>query len=519
MNKKRWLLPLLLLVAVVLAACSPAATDETPAATDSSEQPAATPTLNPDEPVSSDDPTATATPEEAAGEFQYGQAMVDKVDVLLLESFPVQVNAIVSGNLNNGCTEIDEITTEQQGNNFVVTVTTRAPMGVACTEALVPFEEVVPLEAVGLPAGDYTVTANGVSGQFALAVDNVLQGEETSDQNGLAEIPLSCLSGDNSRAPYVNLAGGYCLQVPARFRVGDVYPQGPGAGTQGSIISIFGPPLDNSLEPLQAGLSIIVLGRNDGRTLEQWADAATADFPGQAITRTETTLNGELALILDGMPGRTLNRQLYVMHHDQVYQLTLYPTDPGYPQVQPDVDELWQMVLESFTFLPPPVVERYSACPAGGLQGDQNSAPYLNIDGGYCLVYPSFFLLSQQFDQGIASLTTNYVSPAITDQLVFEMLTVTIQVETANGRTLAQVVDEAAASAGTATLTRTPATLGGEAAEIVEGSADGSRHLYAVHGERVYHLVLMLPPSEIEGVAADAARLWEAVTSSFTFTP
>jgi hypothetical protein len=340
------------------------------------------------------------------------------------------------------------------------------------------------------------------------------------DQLGLAEIPLSCVSGDATRVPYVNLSGGYCLQYPTRFRVSDVYPQGTGAGPQESIANLIGPPLDNSIEPLQAGLSIVIEGRNDGRTLDDWANQVTADFPGIPITRTETTFAGEPALLLEGMPGRTLNNQLFVIHNDRLYHLTLHPVDPAFPQVMPDVNEVWAMAQESFTFLPQPVSERYSACPTGGIQGDQNSAPYLNIPGGYCLTYPTYFMLGQDFVAGTAALTTNYISPASTAELVLETLTMTIQVEVADGRTLAQVIDEVvAASTGPATLTRTPTTLGGEPAELVEGFADGSRHLFAIHDDRVYHLVLIQPQGELVGAAEDAARLWEAVTTSFTFTP
>jgi len=38
---------------------------------------------------------------------------------------------------------------------------------------LVPFEEIIPLEVYGLPAGTYTVNVNGVQGTFDLEVDNI----------------------------------------------------------------------------------------------------------------------------------------------------------------------------------------------------------------------------------------------------------------------------------------------------------------------------------------------------------
>jgi inhibitor of cysteine peptidase len=41
-----------------------------------------------------------------------------------------------------------------------------------CTQALVPFEETIPLDVEGLLAGEYTVNVNGVMATFTLDVDN-----------------------------------------------------------------------------------------------------------------------------------------------------------------------------------------------------------------------------------------------------------------------------------------------------------------------------------------------------------
>lgn len=129
--------------------------------------------LGPDQPVSSDDPTPTPT-ETPAGEFTYGQAMVEGIDILLLESFPVQIHVVATGHLADGCTVIDEAQVTQTDATFQVNLTTRRPVDQICTQALVPFEETIPLDVLGLTAGTYTVNVNGVTGSFTLDVDNVL---------------------------------------------------------------------------------------------------------------------------------------------------------------------------------------------------------------------------------------------------------------------------------------------------------------------------------------------------------
>ena len=118
-------------------------------------------------------PTPAAEPgtgEPVAG----GRAYIDSVEVQLMESFPLQAQAIISGNLSDGCTTIEEIRQERTDDAFTLTVITARPADAMCTEALVPFSETVSLEILGLSAGDYTVTVGEQTVSFSLATDNVL---------------------------------------------------------------------------------------------------------------------------------------------------------------------------------------------------------------------------------------------------------------------------------------------------------------------------------------------------------
>jgi len=102
-----------------------------------------------------------------------GLASVDEIDILILESFPVQINVIAKGNLPDPCTEISEVLQEKEGNTFFITIKTYSFSGF-CIQVLAPFEEIIPLEVYGLLAGTYTVDVNGVQGTFDLLVDNIL---------------------------------------------------------------------------------------------------------------------------------------------------------------------------------------------------------------------------------------------------------------------------------------------------------------------------------------------------------
>ena len=114
---------------------------------------------------------------QGEGDFIYGnEATVDSLQVTILESFPVQVSVTLEGTLPDGCTEIHEILSSRDGKTFNIEIVTRRPSGdVACTMALVPFEESISLDVVGLEAGTYEVVARDQEASFTLDVDNLLQ--------------------------------------------------------------------------------------------------------------------------------------------------------------------------------------------------------------------------------------------------------------------------------------------------------------------------------------------------------
>ncbi|MEX2236194.1 MAG: hypothetical protein WEB00_01475 [Dehalococcoidia bacterium] len=128
--------------------------------------PCQTPGGDPEGSTTSDGPPPC--PEETVDENDYtiGQFNVESVDVLIAESFPVQIFVTAAGYFPDGCTELHEVTIDQQGNEFIVTITTRRPADAVCTQAIVEH-----IESIGLgspPPGDYTVTVNGVSQEFTV---------------------------------------------------------------------------------------------------------------------------------------------------------------------------------------------------------------------------------------------------------------------------------------------------------------------------------------------------------------
>lgn len=111
--------------------------------------------------------------EVPGGDVIFGEATVEDVDILILETFPVQVNVVAEGYLSDACTEIDDIIQGREGNSFSVRITTARPADAVCAQVVTEFEEVISLDVLGLPAGTYTVDVNGVTDSFELETDNV----------------------------------------------------------------------------------------------------------------------------------------------------------------------------------------------------------------------------------------------------------------------------------------------------------------------------------------------------------
>jgi len=101
-------------------------------------------------------------------------ATVEEVEILLLESFPIQVQVLARGILPDSCTTLDEAATERTDNTFTVSLSTVRPAVAECEEGELSFEQTINLDAEGLPAGKYIVDVNGVTSNFELEVDNAV---------------------------------------------------------------------------------------------------------------------------------------------------------------------------------------------------------------------------------------------------------------------------------------------------------------------------------------------------------
>jgi hypothetical protein len=149
---------------------------------------------------------------------------VENIDVRILESFPVQVHVLLSGYLPDGCTTISSTEVVSAGTTFRIRMTTNRPADAICTMAIVPFEQLVPLDVAEMPAGTYQVAVNDLWAEFELPGGGAESGSqppggaqpvvETPTELVLAQTDLPIYNAPLADAAQIGLiAGGMMARV------------------------------------------------------------------------------------------------------------------------------------------------------------------------------------------------------------------------------------------------------------------------------------------------------------------
>lgn len=89
-----------------------------------------------------------------------------------------------------------------------------------------------------------------------------------------------------------------------------------------------------------------------GRTAEKIADEDMTYAAGVDVGRWTVTLDGEQAVVLDGMPGQDLQRRVYVVHQQTLYVLAFMPTRSENKAVDDQMEALYTAVASSWAWSP-----------------------------------------------------------------------------------------------------------------------------------------------------------------------
>ncbi len=144
-------------------------------------------TGTPAQPATATLPAATSTPSVLLGsptpdgadvvrdpqEIIDASVHVERLELAVMESVPVQVQAKVSGYFSLSCTVLEGVTVQRESDFFIVQFHPVKDVETPCVEDTIPFSETITVDVTGLPAGTYTLFAGEQSQSFTLDVDNV----------------------------------------------------------------------------------------------------------------------------------------------------------------------------------------------------------------------------------------------------------------------------------------------------------------------------------------------------------
>lgn len=173
---------------------------------------------------------------------------------------------------------------------------------------------------------------------------------------GAIELPAACLRDGHSlfidRAIGPSAAGEadadpppaveLCLAVPPGFtaqRTPQGYPR------------LIGPALDASLSPVRATFTLEPPEEAEGSTLDDIVAASLAARGEDEATLTETTINGEAAVLVEGLTAGRGAQEAFLLHDGRVYRLVFQPSPAVVETAAADMVRLMSAVLESFSFL------------------------------------------------------------------------------------------------------------------------------------------------------------------------
>jgi hypothetical protein len=158
---------------------------------------------------------------------------------------------------------------------------------------------------------------------------------------GPATVPDGCVPFEGE-ALLVRADDGYCLTYPTRYRVIRDVPEN---------LSIVGPALDESIEPVMAAFGVTVSeAPGDIETSIKAAMAEFAGFTEWTIDRLDVELGGVPAAMFEPVPGRLSGRLLLAVHGGKLYRLDFWPVDVEV--ALSDVNELYNSVISTWQFIP-----------------------------------------------------------------------------------------------------------------------------------------------------------------------
>jgi inhibitor of cysteine peptidase len=115
-----------------------------------------------------DKPANAATDSTKTAKPVLRLAGVEQIEIVVLESYPVQVRVVVYGWMSDSCTTIRNFEQIREGPLIRLKIITTRPADVMCAQMIKRFRQTFPIETRGLASGTYTLDVSGKTQQFTL---------------------------------------------------------------------------------------------------------------------------------------------------------------------------------------------------------------------------------------------------------------------------------------------------------------------------------------------------------------
>ncbi len=180
-------------------------------------------------------PTATSqTPPINPGQNILDMAFIESIEIWLLDSSPMQVNVNVKGSFPDDCTTLNEINQSRAEYSILISISTKRPVGVICTQQLHPFDINISLDISGLESGLYTIIVNGINETFTLVHDDASSAPLAS-LGGIVWHDLYAVGGGEGGAPL--MPGPGCIPADNFYRANGIKEPGE-PGLEGIRVSL-----------------------------------------------------------------------------------------------------------------------------------------------------------------------------------------------------------------------------------------------------------------------------------------
>jgi hypothetical protein len=303
-----------------------------------------------------------------------------------------------------------------------------------------------------------------------------------------------------------NIGAGYCLRYPASFYIS--YTRNVGRGIHG--------PSSRPGENIFGGAVVQPLGPVAGNSLDGLADSLYS----QAAIREQILIGNVAALLLSGFPQDPDMRIALIIHQGLLFELNNKEITPPGEEPLAQAEQAWQNLLASFAFLPSGFGETYANCPIAEIKTDTPTTawyvPYINVEEGYCLLFPQDHVL--HYDADRRWLLIQKPDPGFNHDPA--TVTLSIRGDDPNpGLDLRTMVNEIINAQARGEVYRIDTLIAGQNGIFVDGlySEVGLRHIFFLYNDLLYTLVGS--PTVVEERLAALDDLFNIVSSSLTFIP